>query len=164
MCPRDGLRISIVPVVAHASNNPLDHGQLPWVGEGDVEMQEIPIYGRDLDPDQLVEDLTREVEDAASITFQKRNVGIGLRIPFDNPTVVVALITGGSAAVSALVTGLLRILERRKENSGILRIGGASGRTIEVPRDATEKELAQYVELARSLDRPTIEVDFRGKN
>jgi hypothetical protein len=126
-------------------------------------MQEIPIHGRDLNPDQLIEQLTQEVENIApGITFEKRDVGIGLRIPFDNPTVVVALITGGSAAVSALVTGLLRILERRKEPHGVLRIVGASGRAIEIPLGATEKELADYVELARSLDRPAIELDFKG--
>lgn len=79
--------------------------------------------------------------------------------------VLVAYIGGGTAALSALITGMFALLAARKDHKGgvdgdgtKIVLHGADGSSVECPADATREELAHLVELARRLGGSTIEV------
>jgi hypothetical protein len=83
------------------------------------------------------------------------------RIPNDHRAVdvvvLVALVSAGSAAATAVLTGIFGVLTQRGRKT--VRIRGASGREIEVPADTPADRLDEYVAIARRLDISSIEIE-----
>lgn len=78
---------------------------------------------------------------------------------------LVAYVGGGTAALSALITGVFALLAARQGHKGAadgdcakIVLHGADGSSVECPADATREELAELVELARRLGSSTIEL------
>ncbi|MGW4940399.1 hypothetical protein ACWEOZ_02255 [Actinoplanes sp. NPDC004185] len=71
--------------------------------------------------------------------------------------VVVAVLSGGASALTALISGVfsLAVARRAAERPLILRGRSAS---IEVPPDASPEDIAKLVKLARELDEPVLEL------
>jgi hypothetical protein len=72
-------------------------------------------------------------------------------LPLD-PTVLTAIISGTSAAVSALVTGLMQVMGRRQERGKIV-IRLDDGSTLEIPSGTPPEEISRYIEAAKGLRR-----------
>lgn len=70
--------------------------------------------------------------------------------------VLVAVVAGSSGAFSALITGLLKLLEKRREQKVVVR--GQDGRSVEFPAGTPLAEQQRLIEMARALDRPHIEI------
>jgi hypothetical protein len=83
------------------------------------------------------------------------------RLPNDNRAVdvavLVALVSAGSAATTAVLTGIFSVLVRRGGKT--VRIRGASGREIEVPGDTPTDRLGDYIAIARRIDVSSIEIE-----
>lgn len=71
-------------------------------------------------------------------------------------TVLVAFVSAGSAAATAVLTGVFSVLTQRGGRT--VRIRGASGREIEVPADTPPDRLEEYLAIAQRLDAVSIEV------
>lgn len=71
--------------------------------------------------------------------------------------VVVALITGGTGALSAMITGLFSLAAAKRSSGKMIVIRGREG-SIEVPADTPKSEIPRLIELAREFDRPVIEL------
>lgn len=89
--------------------------------------------------------------------FELRQIPSGTRSQVD-PTVLVAIVAGTSGAMSGLITGLLRFLERRQDRTGKIELRGADGAAVTVPVGTSEEDLQRLIELARSLDAPRIHI------
>lgn len=124
----------------------------------------VEIIGGDLAPADLQSALARST------------AGMDIRFDIDRPVsqyrtgpgaaVVVALVSGGATALSALITGVFALASSnrnaRRGAEGIVGgrvvIHGADGSSVECPADATPEDLDRLVELTRKLSRPTIEL------
>ena len=71
-------------------------------------------------------------------------------------TVLVAIVAGTSAAVSALFAGLLRLVETRFNRTAKIVLRGSDGTTLEVPVGTTQEELEQLVTIAKRLTGPEV--------
>jgi hypothetical protein len=71
-------------------------------------------------------------------------------------TVLVAIVAGTSAAVSALFAGLLRLVETRFNRTAKIVLRGSDGTTVEVPVGTTKEELEQLVTIAKRLTGPEV--------
>jgi Effector Associated Constant Component 1 len=72
--------------------------------------------------------------------------------------VVVAIMSGGSAALSALISGIFAFITSRRPHGGQIVIRSSDGRSIEFPPDTPPGEIPRLVELVHQLDHPTIEL------
>ncbi|SRR5258708_1088492 len=71
-------------------------------------------------------------------------------------TVLVAIVASTSAAVSALFTGLLHLVETRFNRTAKIVLRGSDGTTVEVPVGTTHEELEQLVTIAKRLTGPEV--------
>lgn len=71
-------------------------------------------------------------------------------------TILIAVVGGASAALSALINGLFRILDRHGDRSGKIVIRGSNGRTVEAPADFTDEQVERLIAFAQELDSPTV--------
>lgn len=120
----------------------------------------IEIVGGRLSPTDLKDALTSHIE------------GADVRLDVDERTspyrsgptteLLVAYVSGGAAAFSALITGVFALLAKRRGQESAdgakIVLHGADGSSVECPADATDEELAHLVELARRLGNSTIEL------
>jgi len=72
--------------------------------------------------------------------------------------VLVAIVGGASAAVAALITGVLKFLERRKENDARITLRGADGTSVQVPASITPERLKELAKIASELEKPVIHI------
>ncbi|WP_329321704.1 hypothetical protein [Streptomyces sp. NBC_01262] len=83
------------------------------------------------------------------------------RLPNDGraieATVLVAIVSAGSAAATAVLTGVFGVLAQRGGKT--VRITGASGREIEVPADTPADRLDDYIAIAQRLDVSSIQIE-----
>jgi hypothetical protein len=122
----------------------------------------IEIVGGRLSPTDLKDALAPYIEDAdIRLDIEERTSpyrsGPGTEL-------LVAYVSGGAAAFSALITGVFALLAKRRgqesaaDNGAKIVLRGADGSSVECPADATSEELAHLVELARRLGNSTIEL------
>lgn len=120
-------------------------------------MREILISTLSLPAETLRLRLQRELE-GEGIELMVRKVPSGSRSGAD-PTVLVAIVSGVSAAVSALISGLLRVLERRRVPSATIVVTGSDGTSVTVPAATDPERIEELLRLARELDSPRIWID-----
>jgi len=73
-----------------------------------------------------------------------------------DPTVLVAIVGMGGTAVGTLLGGLLKIVEKTKEQT--ITITGKTGRKVEITGKPDEELLRQCIKLAKELDVDRIEI------
>jgi hypothetical protein len=78
-------------------------------------------------------------------------------------TILIAVVGGTSAALSALINGLFRIFDRHGDRSGKIVIRGSDGRTVEAPADFTDEQVERLIAFAHELDSPTVYLQSGGK-
>jgi hypothetical protein len=71
--------------------------------------------------------------------------------------VVVAVVSGGASALTALISGVFSLSVARRAAERPLVIRGRSA-SIEVPPGTPPEDIAKLVELARGLDEPVLEL------
>lgn len=76
--------------------------------------------------------------------FELRQIPSGTRSQID-PTVLVAIVAGTSGAMSGLITGLLRFLERRQDRTGKVELHGADGTSVIVPVGTSKEDLQRLI-------------------
>lgn len=76
-----------------------------------------------------------------------------------DPIVLVAVVGGSSAAISAIVSGLLRILEARLgPRTGRISIEGREGGKVTVPAGTPLAQVEQLIRLQRDMDIERIHI------
>lgn len=71
--------------------------------------------------------------------------------------VLVAVVGALGTGLGALITGILKVAAEKGRAAIVLQ--GRSGRRVEVPADSPPERIAEYVELAKTLDVGRIEVE-----
>jgi hypothetical protein len=66
------------------------------------------------------------------------------------------IVVAGIGAISTVIGAVIGYFSRRAE--GKIVISGSSGRKIEVPSNTSKEDLEKYVEMAKELDNPRIEI------
>jgi hypothetical protein len=80
-----------------------------------------------------------------------------VRGPIDS-SMLVAIVGLTSGAMSALITGLLRVLEKRQDMAAKIVIRAADGTCVEVPANTKTEQLESFIALATRLNQPTIQI------
>src|SRR5262245_60604162 len=114
---------------------------------------EVEITSESMTSDELQDALTAHVVDDG-VTFEQRTPQYRTGIEV---AVVVALITGGGAALSAVVTGLFTLAAASRTTGKKIVIRGREG-SIEIPADTPAEDIPKLIELAREFDRPVVEL------
>jgi hypothetical protein len=110
------------------------------------ETKRVEILGpNDLDIGTLQTDLTAMLADAYGVELVIQQTDDR---PFD-PTVLVALISGGAIAIGYLIRGLLEVAKARTQQKVILK--GADF-TIEIPADIPDGKLDEYIHKIRDAN------------
>ena len=94
-----------------------------------------------------------ELDDSMSIEIRSQRAR--LRSPID-PTIVVAIVA--SPAIAALVTGILRLIEKKIAQPSRVVIRGRDGRSLEFDSTVDDKKLKQLVETLEQIEAPRIEI------
>jgi hypothetical protein len=124
----------------------------------DETANEIRISGRDVPVEDLLNLLVGAFDDHGAVRFELRQTPSRLRAPIGETSVLVAIVAGGSAALSTLVGGLLKVIEKRQENPGKIVVKGSNGATIEFPAGTSPETLAELADLAKTLAEPRIDL------
>lgn len=114
---------------------------------------DIEIESRSCSPEELLAGLSG------------RHPGLSVEIPAasrrfrtgPDAAVVVAIISGGAAAIQALIAGVLALVVARRGGNPKIVIRSRE-RTIEFPADTPPEDIDQLVDLVRRLDDPAIEL------
>lgn len=69
---------------------------------------------------------------------------------FREAEITIALISLVGAALSALIVGLVKIVETLKGNH--VEIRGKNGRSIKIPAHCSTSKIQEYIKIARELD------------
>ena len=120
-----------------------------------MDMQEIPVFG--IPAEETLPLLEAELS-RADARLEVRADPDRLRGPAPDASILIAIISLGSAGISALITGLCRVLEKRQDRAAKIVLKGSDGATVEVPADISAHELERLVALAARLDRPAIRI------
>ena len=104
------------------------------INAGDREFSELLTYLETELPDY-------DVSVATGQTTQPRG-----SFPLEAATIIVS----GAAVLSALISSLLTYLG--KKHSGMIKITGKSGRTIEIPNDTPPEKVQKILQFAREID------------
>jgi hypothetical protein len=160
-----GLEVAIVPVAERASAERilLTLGIVSILMSGvkcrvDQTSQEIRISSRELAPADLFEVLVDVFDRSNQVRVELRPSMSRMRSPLADSSVLVAIVAGGSAALTTLVSGLLKILEKRRDSTGKIVVRGSDGATVEFPAGTPPETVIKLVNLARTLAEPRIEL------
>ena len=115
---------------------------------------EICITSTEIPQAELKELLLYRLEATASDQISILPRPVRLRGP--DSTVVVALVSASSAAVGALLTGLLQIAKER--SSGRIILQANDGSRVEVGADTPSEKLDELVEKVRTMSQPRIHI------
>jgi hypothetical protein len=72
--------------------------------------------------------------------------------------VLVAIATATGSALTAIINGLFKIIEKKSEKAGSITVLSASGAKIEVHGDAAPQRVAELIQQLGDLDRVRIHV------
>ncbi len=100
--------------------------------------------------------LADELRSDATVRLELRGSSRVFRSTTVDPAVLVAIVAGASSAMSALIGGLFRILERKRSPGAKIILRGADGTTVEAPASANPQQLKELIALASQLEKPLI--------
>ena len=103
------------------------------------------------------EDLKEYLE--TCLQDKSKNLKLFVRVPHSRfrtiePSVLVAVISGISAALGALIAGLLKVAQQSKQRKIIIQ--SKSGAKIEFPSDLPSDKVDELVEKLKEMDNPRI--------
>ena len=94
-------------------------------------------------------DLTGERDSLTQVEFRR------FRTP--DPTILVAIVGGASAAIASTLTGLLQLVRERRVGRVILQ--GNDGSRIDVPSDMPLEKIDELIERVRKMPSARIHID-----
>lgn len=122
-------------------------GPVETIGNG---MDQISIYSDLCRPETLLTLLETEIPENSTIHLEvKRSRSL-------ETTVLVALVGVVGTGLGALITGLLKVAEKKSANRVVVQ--GRSGRRLEIPAGVPRETISEYVRLAKELDIDRIEL------
>lgn len=127
----------------------------PSPNNGASTMKEIQLTCAWCDSESLMSELTPYVGDG--VKFEVRNCGPRFRGGELDSTVLVALVAGGSAVVSSLITGIIQWLATKNESKIVLK--SPLGTTVEAPGNSSNERLRELAAIVQSIDRPRLEIE-----
>lgn len=122
-----------------------------------VQQGRILISCNKLKSAELFELLTEQRDSVPGCEFELKRRSAS-RASGLEPALVVAIISATSAAVSALITGLFRIIEGRYNRTAKVVIRGEDGTIVEVPAGTSPEQLQKFVDIAKSFKKPEVRV------
>ncbi|HZE68112.1 MAG TPA: hypothetical protein VE135_01140 [Pyrinomonadaceae bacterium] len=72
-----------------------------------------------------------------------------------DPTVLVAIVSGTSAGVSALITGILQLIQGHRSS---MVLQSANGRKLEIPVNTSKERIQEIIKLLEEMDIERITV------
>lgn len=90
-------------------------------------------------------------ETPGELTFELRGSEDSYRDPSIDPTILVALVSGVNSFLTALIVGLLKIVEARKP-AGVIVIETRGGKKIQFPAGTPRSEIEFLLEKAEGLE------------
>jgi len=87
--------------------------------------------------------------------------GQSVRLRGGDATVLVALVSASSAAIGALLTGVLQIAKERC--AGKISLQGNDGSRLEVPANIPPEKLDSLIETLRKLSEPRIHIGLQDR-
>lgn len=117
-------------------------------------MEQIPILSEKLSAAELKTLLQAEMDDGGSFSLIIKELEGGYRA---DPATLVALISGGAALIGVVIAKLvemfLKVYEKNQDRKNMkVVIKGKSGRSIEMPLNATDEQIEKFLTLAKKLD------------
>lgn len=109
-------------------------------------------------PAELCQALTAHAGTPDFPHVELRTVSGSDRLRLPDATIVVALVAATGSAMVALVTGILKLLEKRQLSKGRIVVTGSAGNAIEFPADTPKERIVELLEIAKELDAPKISV------
>jgi hypothetical protein len=67
-----------------------------------------------------------------------------------DPTILVAIIGGTSAALTALLSGLLQLIHEKKQT---IVLQAANGRKMEIPANTSKEKIEELLKLLKEIER-----------
>lgn len=86
-----------------------------------------------------------------TVGFELHKIGPRSVVGGLDTAILVAIVSGASATVSALIGGLLRILERRFSGDGKVVLKGADGTTLEFPANTSPEKVDILLKQVKSI-------------
>jgi hypothetical protein len=109
--------------------------------------------------DEIAEDELQQLLNQRLGKDEARNIFIqsgSVRLRGADPAVVVALVSASSAAIGALLTGLLQIAKERC--SGRITLQGSDGSRIDVPANTSPEKFDALIENIRKMSQPRVHI------
>lgn len=72
-----------------------------------------------------------------------------------DPTVLVAIVSGASAAISAIIMGLFKLLERNNQK---IVIQAQDGSRLEIPKKTSKKKIEELISLMHQMEVKRVRV------
>lgn len=101
------------------------------------------------DFDSPLADRIRSIADQVGFELHPR----ASRFRAIDPTVLVAIVGGSSAAIGAFLSGILQLAKERRSSKITLQSGDVR---IEVPADTPAEEIDELIQKLRSMSKPAI--------
>jgi len=115
---------------------------------------EIKITSKEIPEGELRSLILHSVAADAQSQFSIRDARV--RVRGLDAAVVVALVGASSAAIGALLTGLLQIAKQR--SSGTITLQGSDGSRIDVPANTTPDKIDELIGKLRTISGPQIHI------
>lgn len=115
-----------------------------------------------LDSKELFDILSGELASVDAYHFELKERSDLFRSPGLDQTTLIAVVAGTSAAITALINGIFRLIETRYNRTAKVVIRGSDGTTVEVPMGTPPQELRELVDVAKTLNRPEIRIIVAG--
>lgn len=133
-------------------------GPPPSPQSGASTMKEIQLTCAWCDSESLMRELSPYVGDG--VKFEVRHRGPRFRGGELDSAVLVAIVSGGTVVVSALINALMQVrLKRTPDGTSKFVLKSPSGMSIEAPGNCTMEQLRELAEIAHALDRPRIDLE-----
>ena len=114
--------------------------------------REIPIRWDGQSTQTLFELLTPRL---SGDEVQLRIRSTGAKGAVTDPAVLVAIVSGASAAMSALITGLLELIQKRRQK---IVLQASNGRRLEIPANSSPERIKELVEILEQMEIERIRI------
>ena len=123
-----------------------------------MDILRIVIQSQDLHNDEIIK-ILEDLQDWDQYSIDLRLEKKKHSFRFIDSTILVAIVGVAGGAITALLTGSMKIAENKRQGSVTIK-GTSNGEQIElvVPVDCSQKRLEEIVEVWKDLQSPRIEI------
>jgi hypothetical protein len=100
--------------------------------------------------------LERELESNPVVKLELRPAPHAFRGPGLDSNVLIAVVGGASAAITALIAGIFSVASKKGDSAASIVLRGSDGTSVQAPASTTPERLEELVELAGRLQKPRI--------